>query len=151
LNIAPTYYGLKIFTYNDSRYGLILMEHYGGNDLKNSGTLEDLLKIYDIKQDEKGIKPKIKKLLDTLYENDLDYGEDLHGNNILYKKLEDDTYEFKLIDFENITPIKKDGSFVRNYNINISISDSALASSDIINVSGGKRKYKSKKRKPRKY
>ena len=53
LNIAPIYYGLKIFTYNGSRYGLILMEHYGGNDLKNSGTLEELLKFYDIKQDEK--------------------------------------------------------------------------------------------------
>jgi hypothetical protein len=146
LGIAPKFYGLKFINYNDSLYGILLMEHYGGKDLKNSGTLDDLLHDltesgYDMTIDEKGIKSKIKQLLDILYDHNLQYN-DLHSHNFLYKKI-DDTYEFKIIDFGDITVIP-DKRIRRNYEIEI------VSTKGSIDVSRGGGKYK-RKSKTRKY
>uniref|UniRef100_A0A6C0B8J7 Protein kinase domain-containing protein n=1 Tax=viral metagenome TaxID=1070528 RepID=A0A6C0B8J7_9ZZZZ len=148
LGIAPKFYGLKFINYNDGLYGILLMEHYGGKDLKNSGTLDELLHDltesgYDMTIDEKGIKSKIKQLLDILYDHNLQYN-DLHSHNFLYKKI-DDTYEFKIIDFGDVTVIPADKRIRRNYEIEI------VSTKGSIDVSrGGGKKYK-RKSKTRKY
>ena len=141
LNIAPRFYGLHIITRDDSKYALLVMEHYGSG-LENSGTLDDLLK-EDISKDSRtNIKVQIKQLLDTLYTNHYQYN-DLHSNNFLYKKLKNGKYKFKIIDFEDIEQIPPDKPVDKKYKIEI------VSTGEIFDVStnGGKRKTFKTKRK----
>jgi len=117
LNISPKFYGLHTITRNGKNYAMLLMEHYGGYDLENSGTLDGLLQKGVTKTEEKYIKEKIKHLLDTLYKNHYQYN-DLHSNNFLYKKV-NGQYEFKIIDFEEIKEIPLDKPVDKKYNIEI--------------------------------
>ena len=77
----------------------------------SSGNLTDLLR-YDYYEENKiVINRKLKQILDTLYDNNIDHN-DLHSDNFLYKMNKNGDIEFKIIDFDTTTPLN---SNERNY------------------------------------
>ena len=105
LGVAPDFLGIEYCDYNGKKYAILIMKNY------SSGNLTDLLR-YDYYEENKiVINRKLKQILDTLYDNNIDHN-DLHSDNFLYKMNKNGDIEFKIIDFDTTTPLN---SNERNY------------------------------------
>ena len=76
LGVAPDFLGIEYCDYNGKKYAILIMKNY------SSGNLTDLLR-YDYYEENKiVINRKLKQILDTLYDNNIDHN-DLHSDNFL--------------------------------------------------------------------
>jgi serine/threonine protein kinase len=116
LGISPEILGIEECKYNGKEYMFIVMENYG------KGTLTELLKSEYIIENEEKIKKELKRILDVLYDNNINHN-DLHSNNFLYDIKEDETIELKIIDYDNSGELNEKR---RNYKIEIIGSDKKL-------------------------
>jgi hypothetical protein len=113
LGVAPEFIGLEICTYNDARYAILIMGHYG------QGNLTTLLSNGYYEKHKEIIHEKLRVILDALYDENINHN-DLHSNNFLYS-ISNGDIEFKIIDFDTAFPLSLGD---RNYKIeNIGLSE----------------------------
>jgi hypothetical protein len=127
----------------EKKYGFLIIEKYG------IGSLTDLIikGIYETNKEE--INKKLKYILDTLYDNNIDQG-DLHSNNFLYDIIDGEII-IKIIDFDMAKLLE---SKKRNYTIRVlGEDDKELGVINLENIEkqkGGNFIRKNKKLKTRK-
>ena len=106
LGVSPDFIGLEFCSY-DHDFAVLIMAHYGQGSLTqllNNGYYEDHKDV---------IHKKLRIILDTLYNENLNHN-DLHSDNFLYTIDSAGEIEFKIIDFEYARPL---GDRHRSYTI----------------------------------
>lgn len=125
LGVAPEFIGLEECTYNGTRYTILIMGYYG------QGNLTTLLYNGYYDENKEIINEKLRSILDTLYDENIDHN-DLHSDNFLYSIDSKGDIEFKIIDFDNTLPLKGDRTYtientrVRSAPIDVSENSPAI-------------------------
>jgi hypothetical protein len=98
LGVSPEFVGIQYCEYDGKKYAILIIKNYG------SGNLTKLLKNNYYAENKEVIDIKLKQLLDTLYDNNINQN-DLHSDNFLYIMNDAGDIEFKIIDFDNAIPL----------------------------------------------
>lgn len=109
LGISPELLGIEECKYDGKEFMFLVMENYG------MGCLTELVNSPYYKKHSEFINKKLKELLDSLYDNNINHN-DLHSGNFLYNIEEDGSIELKVIDYDNSNELNDKK---RNYIIDI--------------------------------